>query len=119
MCAQLRMHANMAVTVFYSRILMLFLLIGIILPDDNDPNVVPFPLVYWNAAAAAYAYLFGQLAGQRVSWVGMSQLVGCVTQFPSVSMVNWTTGMERKWCGARKRTRICLCASLKYNTFCV
>ncbi len=55
-----------------------------ILPDDTDPNVGPFPLVYWNAAAAAYAYLYGRLAGQAVAWVGMSQLVGYPSQFPSV-----------------------------------
>jgi hypothetical protein len=66
--------------------------VGVILPDDTAPDPASFPLVYWNAAAAEFAYLFGNLAGQNVSWLGMSQLVGYPTQFPSVSMVNWTTG---------------------------
>ena len=35
---------------------------GVILPDDNDPSAAMFPLVYWNAAGAMYAYLFGKLA---------------------------------------------------------
>lgn len=66
--------------------------VGVILPDDTAPNPAAFPLVYWNAAAAEFAYLFGNLAAQNVSWLGMSQLVGYPSQFPSVSMVNWTTG---------------------------
>lgn len=35
---------------------------GVILPDDNTPGAPMFPLVYWNAAGAMYAYLFGRLA---------------------------------------------------------
>jgi hypothetical protein len=32
--------------------------VGVILPGDNaEPPPPDFPLVYWNAAAAAYAYL--------------------------------------------------------------
>jgi len=65
---------------------------GVILPDDNNPNVEQFPLVYWNAVAATYAYLFGRLSALNVDFLGMSQLVGYPTQFPSVSMLNWTTG---------------------------
>jgi hypothetical protein len=67
--------------------------VGVILPGDNDEPPPPdFPLVYWNAAGAAYAYLFGQLAELGVSWLGMSQLVGYPSQFPSVAMLNWTSG---------------------------
>jgi hypothetical protein len=33
--------------------------IGVILPNDNDPNPGPIPEPYWNAAGAMYAYLFG------------------------------------------------------------
>ncbi len=64
--------------------------------NDNDPNVGPFPLVYWNAAAAQFVYLFGQLAAQAVSVVGMSELIGFPTMYPSVSMVNWTTGIFKQ-----------------------
>lgn len=35
---------------------------GIILPDDNSPDAPMFPLVYWNAAGALYAYFYGKLA---------------------------------------------------------
>ena len=78
--------------------------IGVILPDDNDPAAVQFPTVYWNAVAASFAYLFGHLSAVGIDMVGSSQLVGYpqlynVTnlgdlppQYPSVSMVNWTTG---------------------------
>jgi hypothetical protein len=34
--------------------------VGVILPGDNsEPPPPDFPLVYWNAAGAAYAYLYG------------------------------------------------------------
>ena len=40
--------------------------VGVILDDDNDPKYTSldpgFPAVYWNAAAAMYAYLFGKTA---------------------------------------------------------
>ena len=35
---------------------------GVILPGDNSPSAPMFPLVYWNAAGAMYAYLFGKLS---------------------------------------------------------
>jgi len=83
--------------------------IGVILPDDNDAvwtgDNPGFPNIYWNAAAGMLAYefaLFGQL---EVDILGMSQLVGypqlnnypagpgyLEPQFPSVAMLNWTTG---------------------------
>jgi len=66
--------------------------IGVILPNDNAPVPEPFPDVYWNAVAAAYAYLYGSLSEMAIDYLGMSQLVGYPTQFPSVSMVNWTNG---------------------------
>ena len=83
--------------------------IGVILPNDNDDNAEPFPLVYWNACAASFAYLFGNLALQGIDVLGSSQLVGnprisqwlggLEPQYPSVSMVNWTTGVgtARVW----------------------
>lgn len=74
--------------------------LGVILPDDNDPAAPPFPTIYWNAAGAMYAYLFGRLAGVGIDVLGESQLVGYPNltaegwppQFPSVAMLNWTTG---------------------------
>jgi hypothetical protein len=75
-------------------------------------------LVYWNAAAALYAYAWAKLSRQGINIVGHSQLVGqyliyrsflifvliCLIgfpelpdlqlqpQFPSVALLNWTTG---------------------------
>jgi hypothetical protein len=50
--------------------------LGVILPDDNNPNSPIFPLVYWNAAAALYAYAWGKLSRQEIDVIGHSQLVG-------------------------------------------
>eukprot|EP00117_Sycon_ciliatum_P018657 scpid41612/ scgid3296/ Beta-galactosidase 16 len=74
---------------------------GVILPGDNSPNAPMFPLVYYNAAGAMYAYLFGKLAEIGVEILGESQLVGypelpelhLQPQFPSVAMLNWTNGL--------------------------
>jgi hypothetical protein len=52
----------------------------------------PIPFAYWNLAGAEYAYLFGQLTQLGIDVAGESQLVGYPTQFPSVSMVDWTDG---------------------------
>ena len=76
---------------------------GVILPGDNDmPPSPAFPLVYWNACAAGFAYLFAHLSAIGVDVVGSSQLMGYPRlddvlggldpQYSSVSMVNWTTG---------------------------
>ena len=74
--------------------------IGVILPNDNDDDAEPFPLVYWNACAASFAYLFGNLAGQGIDALGSSQLVGypkldglfggLEPQYPSVSRQLWS-----------------------------
>ena len=68
---------------------------GIILPSDegqDKPNHVeiPIPPRYWNLAGGMYAYLYVQLAKIGIDIAGESQLVGYPTQFPSVSMMNWT-----------------------------
>jgi hypothetical protein len=57
------------------------------------------PASYWNLSGALYAYLFGELTQLGIDVVGMSQLVGYPTQFPSVSMVDWNTGQPnaRYW----------------------
>ncbi len=65
--------------------------LGVILPRDNSPgDSVPPPQAYWNACGSLYAYLFVALSRMQIDVVGMSQLVGYPTQYPSVSMMDWT-----------------------------
>ncbi len=52
----------------------------------------PIPASYWNLTCAMYAYLFGEMTRIGIDVAGESQLVGYPTQFPSVSMVDWTNG---------------------------
>ena len=71
--------------------------LGVISADDggqNDPAHVPKPIPnsYWNLSGAIYAYLFGHLSELGIDVAGESQLVGFPTQYPSVSMVDWTDG---------------------------
>jgi hypothetical protein len=56
-----------------------------------DP--APIPNAYWNYSAAIYAYVFANLAVKGIDVVGESQLVGYPGQYPSVSMVDWDTGL--------------------------
>ena len=65
--------------------------IGSILPGDPKGGEA-IPDSYWNLSGACYAYVFGRLAEMGIDVAGESQLVGYPTQFPSVSMVDWTTG---------------------------
>ncbi len=65
--------------------------IGNILPGDPAGRE-SIPEIYWNASAALYAYVYIQAMRMGIDVVGESQLVGYPTQFPSVSMVDWTTG---------------------------
>jgi len=70
---------------------------GSILNGDmtqGEPGHVekPIPAAYWNLSGATYAYLYIELAKLGVDTVGESQLVGYPSQFPSVSMVDWTNG---------------------------
>jgi hypothetical protein len=65
--------------------------LGVILPGDNSPSdKVPPPKIYWNVAGALYADLFIELTRLQIDVVGESQLIGYPTQFPSVSMMDWT-----------------------------
>jgi hypothetical protein len=69
--------------------------VGTIRPEDIGPadlSSTPLPASYWNLSAAIYAYLYAQMAELGIDVVGESQLVGYPTQFPSVSMIDWTTG---------------------------
>jgi hypothetical protein len=92
--------------------------LGVILPDDNTPGAPQFPLIYWNAGGALYAYAWARISRQGIDIVGHSQLVGqyltyrsfliivlirligypelpdlgLQPQYPSVALLNWTTG---------------------------
>ncbi len=65
--------------------------LGVILPTDNKPgDNVPPPAAYWNLAGALYANLFIDLSRLQIDILGESQLIGYPTQYPSVSMMDWT-----------------------------
>ncbi len=65
--------------------------LGVILPTDNTAaDKVPPPAAYWNLAGSLYAFLYIQLSRLQIDIVGESQLVGYPTQYPSVSMMDWT-----------------------------
>jgi hypothetical protein len=71
--------------------------LGVISADDTVQDQLghvakPIEDSYWNLAGAMYAYLFGELTKIGIDVAGESQLVGFPTQFPSVSMVDWTNG---------------------------
>ena len=72
--------------------------LGVILPTDeveikaSRANPDHIPKLYWNAAGSLYAYLYIELAKQGIDVIGESQLVGYPSQFPSVSMMDWTNG---------------------------
>jgi len=57
-----------------------------------DEKSEPIPASYWNLSGAMYAYLFAELTHLGIDVVGESQLVGYPTQFPSVTMLDWTSG---------------------------
>jgi hypothetical protein len=68
--------------------------LGSILNDDNtnNPNRT-IPKFYWNLSGAMYAYIFAHLSSFGIELAGESQLVCYPTEFPSMSMVNWETGV--------------------------
>ncbi len=71
--------------------------LGVILADgigkvDAQHPFQPYPDSYWNLAGAMYAYIYIETARMQIDIVGESQLVGYPTQFPSVSMMDWTNG---------------------------
>ncbi len=68
--------------------------LGVILPFDpaGPPSGKTIPPIYWNAAGALYAYLYVELSQLGVDVIGESQLVGYPSQFPSVSMIDYTNG---------------------------
>jgi hypothetical protein len=69
--------------------------LGVISSDDlkqgNKGYVMqPIPPAYWNLAGSLYAYLYIELSRMQIDIIGESQLIGYPTQFPSVSMMDWT-----------------------------
>lgn len=65
--------------------------LGVILPTDNKAgDNVPPPAAYWNLCGSLYAYLYIELSRMQIDIIGMSQLIGYPTQYPSVSMMDWT-----------------------------
>jgi hypothetical protein len=65
--------------------------VGSILHGD-PAGAETIPDIYWNASGALYAYVYVEAMRMGIDVVGESQLVGYPTQYPSVSMVDWTTG---------------------------
>ena len=55
----------------------------------KDPHIPP---IYWSASGALYAYVYIETARLGIDVVGESQLVGYPSQYPDVSMIDWTTG---------------------------
>jgi hypothetical protein len=53
----------------------------------NQP-IIP---AYWNLSASVYAYFFIELTKAGIDVIGESQLVGFPTQYPDVTMINYTT----------------------------
>jgi hypothetical protein len=67
--------------------------LGTILPAAaTQPDPAPIPDAYWNFSGGIYAYVFARLALMGIDIVGESQLMGYPSQYPSVSMLDWTTG---------------------------
>ena len=69
---------------------------GVVLPNDNDQDAAPIPSIYWNAAAAFFAYTVGHMSVMGYDILGESQLAGSPpipqwdipeAQFPSVTLV--------------------------------
>jgi len=69
---------------------------GCIAADDLAQGAaqtgVPPSTRYWNLCGAMFAYLYQDLAAQGIELLGASQLIGYPSQFPSVTLLNWTTG---------------------------
>ena len=68
--------------------------LGVILPTDNKAgDDEPPPAAYWNLAGSLYAYLFIEMSKLQIDILGESQMVGYPTQYPSVSMMDWTRNL--------------------------
>jgi hypothetical protein len=58
----------------------------------TQPDPITLPGAYWNLSGGIFAYVFARLALLGIDIVGESQLVGYPSQYPSVTMLDWTTG---------------------------
>ena len=66
--------------------------LGAILPTDAPPGIGPTPpVIWWNASAAVHAYFYIQLARMQIDIVGEAQLIGFPSQYPTLTMIDWTT----------------------------
>jgi hypothetical protein len=62
---------------------------------QGTTTIVPgytVPPEYYVWSGAVYAYVFSGVTAMGIDTIGESQLVGYPSQYPSVSMVNYTTG---------------------------
>ncbi|TCK75793.1 glycosyl hydrolase family 39 [Acidipila rosea] len=69
--------------------------IGSILPGDpGTPGKAEKPIspYYWQLSGALYADVYLETVKLGIDVVGESQLVGYPSQFPSVTLLDWTTG---------------------------
>jgi hypothetical protein len=71
---------------------------GCIAPNDviksaDSMNGKDISASYWNLCGAMFAYLYGNLAAQGIDVVGASQLLGYPGQYPSVTLLDWTSGL--------------------------
>jgi hypothetical protein len=63
--------------------------IGTIIGSNMGDDI---PAAYWNLSGSMFAYIFLQLTEMGIDVAGESQLVGYPTQFPDVSMMDWSNG---------------------------
>jgi hypothetical protein len=67
------------------------------LSDDVDGpdkmSGVDIPPYYWNLCGALFSYVAARLSEQGIQTVGASQLLGYPSQYPTVSLLDWTTGL--------------------------
>jgi hypothetical protein len=76
--------------------------IGSILPGDPGSLKGPPPEIpdaYWDVSGAMFAYLYASLAREGIDVIGESQLIGYPSQFPSVTMMDWSSAQPnaRYW----------------------
>jgi len=71
--------------------------VGSISSDDLDQDkpghvTKPIPNSYWNLCGGLYAYLYSEFSKRGIEAVGESALAQLPTFFPSVTMLDWSTG---------------------------
>jgi hypothetical protein len=73
---------------------------GSILPTDAPPGIGPTPpSIWWNTSAAVHAYMYLQLARMQIPILGEAQLIGFPSQYPTLTLIDWTTNQPnaRYW----------------------